>query len=121
ITPVPGVGVYVRKPNERIAAAKAKKNKTEQPAWRKLDLATGEMPLTDVRLAQMYIQPAEDNGHPRMPDPFTRVSLLAREDPDSTAQRPMTQLEIYPVYTAGTEPVTQPLVYGRVLGKPHEK
>lgn len=121
IMPIPGVGVFVRKPTERIKGIKAKHNAGELPKWRKLDLATGEMPETDVLFAESYVMPPAAWDEPASPDPTKWVSVLGRHDPASTSERPLTQLEVYPIYEAGKLPVTDPLVYGRVLGKPSHK
>jgi hypothetical protein len=113
IVPVPGIGVYVRTPDERIKANAARQAGTAQSPWRKLDLATGNMPMTDVSL--------DNNGYPRAPDPVRQVTVIVRADPGSTASRPRMRVEVYPVYKAGTQPVTQPLVYGRVLERRYHK
>lgn len=117
IVPVPGVGVYVHTQEERLVSINARFNKTTPPAWRKLDLATGQMPITDVLLALTYLKPSVNYRYSYTPNPLKYASVLGRADPASTPERPLTQFEVYPVYKAGTPPVTQPLVDGRVLGK----
>lgn len=118
IVPVPGVGVFVHSPYDRLDANDARFNSRPTRAWHKLDLTTGQMTKTDVILAQAFVKPQEDHGYGYTPDPFKRVSVLGRVDPASTPEQQLTQIEIYPIYEAGTLPVTEPLIYGRVMGKP---